>query len=158
MNPAFADTFYWVALIHRKDASHQAVLDFSRGFEPLPVTTDEVLTEFLAFCSAEETLRKEARKAVRRILSGQRARHPTKPPRLSRRACSLRSQPRQGLQPGRLHLDADHAPRRSHGCSPTTGISSRKASGPYSVQRDLANEARRKWTPLPMILRSCVLR
>jgi uncharacterized protein len=69
VNPAFADTFYWVALIHRKDASHQAVLNFSRGFRSLLVTTDEVLTEVLAFCSAEEALRKDAGKAVRRILS-----------------------------------------------------------------------------------------
>ena len=69
MNPAFGDTFYWVALIHRKDEAHQAMLDFSRGFKSLLVTTDEVLTEVLAFCSAEEALRKEAGKAVRRILS-----------------------------------------------------------------------------------------
>ena len=33
--------------------------------------------------------------------------------------------------------------------SPTTGILSRMASGPSSVQRDSANEARRKWTPTP---------
>ena len=46
MNPAFEDTFYWVALIHRKDATHQAVLDFSRGFKSLLVPTDEVLTKF----------------------------------------------------------------------------------------------------------------
>lgn len=69
MNPAFAYTFYWVALIHRKDASHHAVLNFSRGFTSLLVTTDEVLTEILAFCSAEEALRKDAARAVRRILS-----------------------------------------------------------------------------------------
>jgi uncharacterized protein len=69
VNPTFADTFYWVALIHRKDASHQVVLNFSRGFRSLLVTTDEVLTEVLAFCSAEEALRKDAGRAVRRILS-----------------------------------------------------------------------------------------
>lgn len=69
MNPAFADTFYWIALIHRKDASHQAVLEFSRSFRSSLVTTDEVLTEVLAFCSSDEALRKDASRAVRRILS-----------------------------------------------------------------------------------------
>lgn len=51
----FADTFYWVALIHRKDASHTAVLEWSRA--PMSVsivTTDEVLTEVLAFCSSDK--------------------------------------------------------------------------------------------------------
>ena len=48
---AFADTFYWVALIHRKDASHKAAMDWSRSAGPVRiVTTDEVLTEVPAFC------------------------------------------------------------------------------------------------------------
>ena len=74
MNPAFADTFYWVALIHRKDTSHEAVLEFSRRFTSHLVTTDEVLTEVLAFCSADQLLRKDAGKAVRRILSARTVR------------------------------------------------------------------------------------
>jgi hypothetical protein len=28
----FADTFYWIALINRKDSAHQRVLDFGRSF------------------------------------------------------------------------------------------------------------------------------
>ncbi len=30
MHRVFADTFYWVALIHRKDASNKAALEWSR--------------------------------------------------------------------------------------------------------------------------------
>jgi uncharacterized protein len=59
----------WVALIHRKDASNKAVLEFSRAFVSAFITTDEVLTEVLAFCSSDQGLRKDATKAVRRILS-----------------------------------------------------------------------------------------
>ena len=69
MNPAFADTFYWIALIHRKDSRHQAVLEFSRAFTSVLVTTDEVLTEVLAFSSSDEALRTAAARTVRRILS-----------------------------------------------------------------------------------------
>jgi len=69
VNSVFADTFYWIALIHRKDASHKAVLDFSRAFAATLVTTDEVLTEVLAFCSSDIDLRKDATRAVRRILT-----------------------------------------------------------------------------------------
>jgi predicted nucleic acid-binding protein len=69
VNPTFADTFYWIALIHRKDARHQAVLEFSRTFTSLLVTTDEVLTEVLALSSSDEALRKAAGRIVRRILS-----------------------------------------------------------------------------------------
>jgi predicted nucleic acid-binding protein len=69
VNPAFADTFYWIALIHRKDARHQAVLEFSRTFTSILVTTDEVLTEVLAFGSSDEALRKAAGRIVRHVLS-----------------------------------------------------------------------------------------
>ena len=69
MDRVFADTFYWIALIHRKGASNKAVLQFSRAFTFTFVTTDEVLTEVLAFCSSDEDLRKDASKAVRHILA-----------------------------------------------------------------------------------------
>jgi predicted nucleic acid-binding protein len=69
VNPAFADTFYWIALIHRKDARHQAVVEFSRTFTSLLATTDEVLTEVLAFSSSDEALRNAAGRIVRRVLS-----------------------------------------------------------------------------------------
>jgi uncharacterized protein len=65
----FADTFYWVALIHRKDAKNKAVLEWSRAAPPLTLfTTEEVLTEVLAFCSADDGLRATAVKTVRSIL------------------------------------------------------------------------------------------
>lgn len=71
----FADTFYWVALIHRRDASHKAVLEWSREAVPVLLwTTEEVLTEVLAFCSAEEGLRGDAVKIVRGILTGRTVR------------------------------------------------------------------------------------
>jgi predicted nucleic acid-binding protein len=68
---AFADTFYWVALIHRKDANHGAVLEWSRSSGPLSIfTTEEVLTEVLTFCSSDEGLRADAARVVRRIMAG----------------------------------------------------------------------------------------
>ena len=70
MSRIFADTFYWIALIHRKDASNRAVLEFNRAFvSTILVTTDEVLTEVLAFCSSGPRLRREAAIAVRGILA-----------------------------------------------------------------------------------------
>jgi predicted nucleic acid-binding protein len=66
----FADTFYWVALIHRKDAGNKAALEWSRETASVHiVTTEEVLTEVLAFCSSDEGLRADAVKIVRSILS-----------------------------------------------------------------------------------------
>ena len=53
MNRFFVDTFYWIALANSRDQWHRRVkafddaLDASRFY-----TTDEVLTEFLAFYGA----------------------------------------------------------------------------------------------------------
>jgi hypothetical protein len=70
VNRIFADTFYWIALIHRKDASNRAVLEFNRTFvSTILITTDEVLTEVLAFCSSDQRLRREAAIAVRGAFS-----------------------------------------------------------------------------------------
>jgi hypothetical protein len=57
----FADTFYWVALLNRRDSANRAVLEFSRtlGSSTL-ITTDEVLIELLAFCASDQQLRMEA--------------------------------------------------------------------------------------------------
>jgi predicted nucleic acid-binding protein len=75
LNRFFADTFYWVALIHRKDTSNKAVLEFSRTLaSAVLVTTDEVLTEVLAFCSADQSLRREAVIVVRGILAARNVR------------------------------------------------------------------------------------
>ena len=70
MNRVFVDAFYWVALIHRKDASNGAVLNFSRMLaSAVLVTTDEVLTEVLPSALSDQSLRSEAVVAVRGILS-----------------------------------------------------------------------------------------
>ena len=70
MHRVFADTFYWVALIHRKDASNKAVLEWSGRAAPvLLFTTEEVLTEVLAFCSSDQGLRIDATRIVRSIMT-----------------------------------------------------------------------------------------
>ena len=45
---AFADTFYWIALIFPRDAFHSAVTAFSRSLGPIRLVTDEVLSEVLS--------------------------------------------------------------------------------------------------------------
>jgi uncharacterized protein len=53
MRQVFADSFYWVAVTHRKDQWHQRALDVSQKLGTVTlVTTDEVLTEFMAHFSA----------------------------------------------------------------------------------------------------------
>jgi predicted nucleic acid-binding protein len=54
MRRFFADTFYWVALLLRRDSWHPRVTAFSRTLMPEDVlfTTDAVLLEFLAALSA----------------------------------------------------------------------------------------------------------
>jgi uncharacterized protein len=53
MRPLFADTFYWIALLNRREAWYSRVVALSRtlGTQPL-LTTEWVLAEFLAFYSA----------------------------------------------------------------------------------------------------------
>ena len=71
MKRIFADTFYWVALIHRRDSANRAVLEFSRTLGSSTLfTTDEVLTELLAFCASDSQLRTEAALTVQDILDG----------------------------------------------------------------------------------------
>ncbi len=75
MRQVFADTFYWIALIHRKDAGNKAALEWSRAAASVHiVTTEEVLTEVLAFYSSDEGLRTDAVKIVRSILSARKVR------------------------------------------------------------------------------------
>lgn len=70
MHRVFADTFYWIALIHRKDAANKAVLEWSRAAAAVAlVTTEEVLTEVLAFCAADKDLRAKAAMTIRRIFT-----------------------------------------------------------------------------------------
>ena len=53
MKVEFADTSYWVALIDAKDQWHEKAAALSRALDANSIlTTDEVLTEVLAFFSA----------------------------------------------------------------------------------------------------------
>jgi len=56
MRPLFADTFYWIALLNRRDAWYRRVVAFSRTLGTRPfVTTEWILAEFLVFfCAAGE--------------------------------------------------------------------------------------------------------
>ena len=73
MRRVFADTFYWVALINRKDQWRGHALQVSRSLINVPlVTTDEILTEILNYFSeAGEKLRRQAVENVRAILLNQ---------------------------------------------------------------------------------------
>jgi uncharacterized protein len=54
MQRLFADTFYWIALLYRRDPWHDRVSALSATFleDDIVVTTDAVLTELLAALSA----------------------------------------------------------------------------------------------------------
>jgi len=45
MNPVFADTFYYLALMNKKDAAHEMAVAFSRSIGLRIVTTGWILTE-----------------------------------------------------------------------------------------------------------------
>lgn len=70
MKTAFADTAYWIAIVHPNDQwKESAKRARSRLGEVRLLTTDEVLTEFLTGLSAGgEHLRRQAVKMVRGIL------------------------------------------------------------------------------------------
>jgi uncharacterized protein len=68
----FADTFYWVALLLRRDRWHERVTAFNHTLrrDDTLVTTDAVVLEFLgAFSSAGSYLRQQAVTHVEAMLS-----------------------------------------------------------------------------------------
>ena len=68
MSQFFADTFYWIALANPRDSAHREVMDFTAKLGPRAViTTDEVLTELLAYCASHPRLRREVGLAVLRL-------------------------------------------------------------------------------------------
>jgi uncharacterized protein len=69
MRRFFADTFYWIALFNPKDAWHERVVAFSQSIGPCRLyTTEEVLSEFLTFCStAGPQTRQRAAELVRSL-------------------------------------------------------------------------------------------
>lgn len=70
MRTLFADTFYWIALLNRRDQWHQSVRNLNRTLNNVQfVTTDEVLTEFLNFFSGyEPRMRQSAWLRVQNVL------------------------------------------------------------------------------------------
>jgi predicted nucleic acid-binding protein len=66
----FADTFYWAALTNEDDSAHHRALELSRALSPERiVTTDEVLTEYLAFfAGARPTVRARAGSNVAELI------------------------------------------------------------------------------------------
>ena len=69
MKQIFADTFYWVALINKKDNWHQRVIEVTSTLKNVEiVTTDEVLIEVLNFLSAIVPLRRRSVKFVDDIM------------------------------------------------------------------------------------------
>lgn len=62
MQPVFADTFYWIALLNPDDRDHQRVAAFDlEPRRPPLVTSEEVLTEFLTYFSGRgELFRRKA--------------------------------------------------------------------------------------------------
>ena len=71
MRRLFADTFYWIALLIPTDAWHERVLAFSQSVGQCHLyTTEEVLSEFLTYCSgAGPHTRQQAASLVRSLLN-----------------------------------------------------------------------------------------
>ena len=69
MKKVFADSHYWIAIVNPRDQWTEAA-KAARALlgEALIVTTDEVLTEFLAALRSGEHMRKQAARMVRLIL------------------------------------------------------------------------------------------
>lgn len=69
MKTVFADSHYWIAIVNPDDPWAKAAKAARSALdEVFMVTTDEVLTEFLAALSRGEHMRKQATKMVRAIL------------------------------------------------------------------------------------------
>lgn len=111
MRRTFADTMYWIALASPHDQWHSMAIQAGRALRgTLIVTTEEVLSEFLAhFCAWGDDST-----GIGPLRRG----HPDRPrhPRpaavasdLRRRIGLVQGPPRQGIQPGQLHLDGNDA-------------------------------------------------
>ena len=66
----FADTFYWVAISNPADESHHQALKLAHSLRnSLFITTEEVLTEVLAYFSGRgQRLRRRAAQMIRHLL------------------------------------------------------------------------------------------
>lgn len=74
MNRLFADAFYWVALFSPRDAWHERVRTFAATLEIYHLyTTEEVLTEFLAYYSTTQPVyRLRATRLIRALFEDPR--------------------------------------------------------------------------------------
>ena len=120
MTSLFADTFYWIAVTDVADASNHRAMALTNKLHGIPlVTTDEVLIEFLTFFAGSgPALRFKAAGVVQLCtIRAWSSRHPPIPRLVPCGPWPLRAASRQGLQPNRLHLHANHASRRHHGSS-----------------------------------------
>ena len=70
MRAVFADTFYWVALTNPDDSRYQDALALDNILSGAAIaTTDEILTEFMTFFSADPWQRNRAAATVRSLLA-----------------------------------------------------------------------------------------
>lgn len=71
MRRFFVDTFYWIALSNRRDHWHSRVRAFNRALHTYHLyTTDEVVAEFLTFCSEGSAhTRRQAARFARNIFA-----------------------------------------------------------------------------------------
>ena len=70
MKAVFADTFYWVALTNPDDSRYQDAVALDNVLAgAVIVTTDEILTEFMTFFSADPWQRSRAAATVRSLLA-----------------------------------------------------------------------------------------
>jgi predicted nucleic acid-binding protein len=70
-----ADTFYWIALTNPDDFRYRDALNVDNLLTGVEiVTTDEILSEFATFFSADPWLRQRASMTVRRLLVDPRVR------------------------------------------------------------------------------------
>lgn len=71
MKPVFADTGFWIALLHKKDRWHQQAIKIYQLLQSQKrkiITSEMVLTEFLNFFSKfDPKIRKEAGLMVKRM-------------------------------------------------------------------------------------------
>jgi len=68
MKPVFADSLYWIAITYVRDQWHrQAIKASQRTQRAEIVTTEEVLTEFLAAFRYDRVLRQAATASIERV-------------------------------------------------------------------------------------------
>lgn len=112
MRRVFADTYYWIALLNDKDQGHATVQTVSQTLQGAQiVTTDEVLSEFLAHFSGHgPAVRQVTTHFVESVLSNPDvAVRPQSHQNVSGGPGPLQSPARQGIQPDGLRLDGGYA-------------------------------------------------